>query len=107
MSFRSQLEADLYNVFFNPAEFGEKGEIAGHDNVPMVVESLELEMPPTASDSRPGLTYEGVTVHVAASDVPEPLFVNKKTTFRHEEWFVLSSGCDEGMKTIQLYREQA
>ena len=107
MNFKQQLEADIHDVFLNPDEFGEKGEIAGHENVAMVVETLELEMPPSAADDRMGVTYEGVTVYVSAQDVPDNLLVNKKTTFRHEEWFVLSCACDEGLKTVRLYRELA
>ncbi len=102
--FKRQLERDIHSVFLNLAEFGEKGELAGHEQVPMVVETLALEMP-SGSDDRP-VNYEGITVYVAASDVPDELLAMRKTTFRHEEWFVLSSGCDCGMKTIQLYRER-
>lgn len=107
MSFKSQLEDDIFAVFLNGDEFGEKGEIAGHEAAPMLVEALELEMPPAASDERPGLTYEGVAVYVAESDVPENLLVNRKTTFRHEEWFVLACASDGGLKKISLYRERA
>lgn len=105
--FKKQLEKDIFNVFLNLEEFGERTEICGHQNVPVVVESLALELPPSASDHRQGVSYEGVTVHVAASDVPEELFPQKAVTFKGEEWFVLSSACDLGLKTIQLYRERA
>lgn len=105
--FKLQLEKDIHQVFLNLAEFGERGEIAGHENVPMVVETLALETPPSSADERVAVSYEGITVHVAAADVPDELLALRKTTFRHEEWFVLSSGCDCGLKTIQLYRERA
>ena len=36
MSFKAQLEEDLRTVFFNPAEFGEQVELAGHEGVPCV-----------------------------------------------------------------------
>ena len=52
-------------------------------------------------------SYEGVTVYVAAADVPEELLAQKTVSFKDEEWFVLSSACDCGLKTIQLYRERA
>lgn len=107
MSFKSQLEEDIFAVFLNEDEFAEKGEIAGREDVPMVVEALELEMPPSASDERPGISYEGVAVYAAAADVPENLLANRKTTFRHEEWFVLASILDGGMKKISLYRERS
>ena len=107
MSFKQDVENDIFAVFLNLEEFGERAEIAGHRDVPMVVESLALEMPPSASDGRGGVSYEGLTVYVAASDVPEELFPQKTVTFRDEEWFVLSSACDCGLKTIQLYRERA
>ena len=106
-SFKNDVENDLHGVFLNIEEFGERAEIAGHHNVPMVVETLALEMPPSASDERGGVSYEGVSVYVAASDVPEELFAQKTVTFKDEEWFVLSSACDGGLKTIQLYRERA
>lgn len=105
--FKQQLENDIHAVFLNQDEFGERGELAGHENVPMVVETLALEMPPSASDERQGVSYEGVTVYVSASDVPEELFAQKTVTFKNEEWFVLSSACDGGLKTVQLYRERA
>lgn len=105
MSFNSQLEKDLQTVFLNSLEFGEKGEIAGHESVPMVVESLALEMAGASFNDSLSVNHEGVTVYVSASDVPDNLLAGRKTTFRHEEWFVLSCACDCGMKTIQLYRE--
>ena len=36
MSFKAQLEKDLHAVFFDPAEFGEQVELAGHEGVPYV-----------------------------------------------------------------------
>ncbi len=107
MSFKKDVENDIFSVFLNLDEFGERGEIAGQRDVPMVVESLALEMPPSSSDERQGVSYEGVTVYVAASDVPDELFPQKAVTFKGEEWFVLSAACDCGLKTIQLYRERA
>lgn len=104
--FKQQLENDIHAVFLNPDEFGERGELAGHENVPMVVETLALETPPSGSDERVAVSYEGITVYVAASDVPDELLAMRRTTFRHEEWFVLSSCCDCGLKTVQLYRER-
>ena len=106
-NFKREIENDIHRVFLNTDEFGEMGEIAGHHNVPMVVESLALELPPSSADGRQGLAYEGVTVYVAASDVPDDLFPQKAVSFMGEEWFVLAAACDMGMKTIQLYRERA
>lgn len=104
--FKRQVQDDIHRVFLNPCEFGERGEIAGHCAVKMLVETLALETPPSSADERP-VSYEGVTVYVAASDVPEELFAQKAVTFRGENWFVLSATCDCGLKTIQLYRERA
>ena len=105
--FREQIERDIQDVFINLEEFGERAEIAGHRSVPLVVESLALEMPPSAADGRQGVSYEGVTVYVAAADVPDELYPQKAVSFKNEEWFVLSAACDMGVKTIQLYRERA
>lgn len=105
--FKNQLEYDIHEVFLNLDEFAEYGEFAGHEMVPMVVEALALDMPPSSSDDRVAVSYEGVAVHVAAADVPDELLTMRKTTFRHEQWFVLSSGCEGGLKTVQLYRERA
>lgn len=107
MTFKQEIENDIHGVFLNLEEFGERAEICGHRDVPMVVESLALEMPPSSSDERQGVSYEGVTVYVAAADVPEELLAQKTVSFKDEEWFVLSSACDCGLKTIQLYRERA
>ena len=68
MSFKAQLEEDLHAVFFNPAEFGEQVELAGHEGVPCVYEPLELT--PSEGHDRPAVSYEGVTIYVAAADVP-------------------------------------
>lgn len=106
MTFKSRLAADLHAVFLNAAEFAELAEVAGHPAVPVVMEKLELELP-EASDHRPGVSYEGVTLHVAASDVPDDLRTARTTTFRGEEWYVLSADCDAGLKSIRLYRERA
>lgn len=51
MTFKAQLEKDLHLVFFDPAEFGEQVELAGHEGVPCVYEPLEMEMP-LSSDGR-------------------------------------------------------
>lgn len=104
--FKSQVERDILAVFLNTAEFGERGELAGHENIKMVVETLMLEMPPSSSDQRVDVNYEGVTVYASAPDVPDELLAGRKTTFRGEEWFVLSSDCNHGLKTVRLYRER-
>lgn len=105
MSFKSQVEADIHAVFLNTGDFGERAEVAGHPAVPVVEEALELEMP-QSSDERPGVSYEGVTLYVAASDVPDDLRTGKRTTYRGEEWYVLSASCEAGLRTIRLYRER-
>lgn len=106
MTFKSQLAADLHAVFLNTAEFADLAEVAGHPAVPLVEEKLELTLP-EVSDHRPGVSYEGVTLYVAAEDVPDDLRTAKTTTFRGEQWYVLSADCDAGLKIIQLYRERA
>lgn len=106
MTFKAQLAADLHAVFLNAAEFAELAEVAGHPSVPVVAEKLELELP-EVSDHRPGVSYEGLTLHVAASDVPDDLRTGKTATFRGEQWYVLQASCDAGLRTIQLYRERA
>lgn len=106
MSFKAQVESDIHAVFLNPAEFGDTAEVAGHPAVPLVEEKLGLEMP-QSSDDRPDVSYEGVTLYVAASDVPDDLRTARTTTFRGEEWYVLSADCDAGLKILRLYRERA
>ena len=99
MSFKEQLEEDLHAVFFNPAEFGEQVELAGHEGVPCVYEPLELT--PSEGNDRPAVSY------VAAADVPGELRPHRETTFRGQRWFVLESSSGETMRTIRLYRERA
>ena len=106
MSFKGQLEEDLHTVFFNPAEFGECLELAGHEGVPCVYEPLEMEMP-LSSDGRSAVSYEGVTIYVAAVDGPDELKTGRTTTFRNERWYVLSADAHEHMRTIRLYRERS
>ena len=103
--FKDQLEEDLSAVFLNPEEFGEICEIAGHKDVAAVISSLELEMPPAGVDD-PGAGFEGVEVAVAASSVPDRLLPNRRTTFNGEEWFVLSTSEEMGLRMIRLYRER-
>lgn len=105
MSFKSQVQADIHAVFLNPRGFAELAEVAGHPSVPVVEENLELELP-QLSDDRPGMSYEGVTLYVAESDVPDDLRTGKATTYRGEQWYVLSTDCEAGLKTIRLYRER-
>lgn len=106
MTFKAQLAADIHAVFLNPAEFADLAEVAGHPDVPVVEENLELELP-QLSDDRPGVSYEGVTLYVAESDVPDDLRTAKTTTYRNEKWYVLSTDCEAGLRTIRLYRERA
>lgn len=106
MSFKSQIAADLHAVFLDPAEFADVAEVAGHAAVPLVAEKLDLELP-LLSDERPGVSYEGITLYVAAADLPDDLRTATQTTFRGEPWFVLSCACDAGLKILQLYRERA
>ncbi|WP_288230898.1 nitrate reductase [uncultured Desulfovibrio sp.] len=109
MNFKEQLALDARDVFLNLEEFAETGELAGHDGISMVVEALDLEMSP-GGEGRTAVSYEGVTIHVAAGDVPDDLLPDRETTFRHERWFVLhadSADSDEAMRVIQLYRERA
>lgn len=106
MSFQEQLEEDLHTVFFNPAEFGEQVELAGHEGVPCVYEPLEMEMP-SGSDGRDAVSYEGVTIYVAAVDVPDELLTGRATTFCGERWHVLDADAHEHMRTIRLYRERS
>lgn len=106
MNFKAQVQADIHAVFLNQEEFGERAELAGHPAVPLVEEKLELELP-ADSDHRPGVSYEGVTLYVAAEDVPDDLRTAKTTTFRGELWYVLQADCDAGLKIIRLYRERA
>lgn len=105
--FKEQIERDIHDVFLNFEDFGERAELAGHADVPVVAETLALEMPPSAADPREGVSYEGVTLYVNSSDVPEELFPQKTVTYNNEEWFVLSASCEMGMRTIQLYRERS
>ncbi len=105
-AFKQALLDDIHAVFLNPNEFGDPVELAGHSEVMAVVETLELEAP-DAGDGRPGVSFEGVAVYVAQSDVPDVLLTGKKTTFQGEEWFILSTEELEGMRKISLYRERA
>lgn len=107
MSFKEDVKNELSSTFLNLDEFGELSEIAGHNAVRAVQESLELDLPPSASDARLGVEYEGITLYVADSDIPEMLKTQKETSFNGEKWFVLSCARDCGLKIIQLYRERA
>lgn len=104
MTFKAQLEKDLHTAFFNPSEFGEQVELAGHADVPCVYEPLELA--PSDGHDRPAVGYEGVTIYVAAADVPDELRPHRETTFRGQRWFVLEASSREAMRTIRLYRER-
>ncbi len=106
MSFQDDVVDDARDVFLNLEEFAETGELAGHDGISMVVEALDLEMSP-GGEGRTAVSYEGVTIHVAAGDVPDDLLPDRETTFRHERWFVLHADSGETMRVIQLYRERA
>ena len=69
MTFTEQLEADLHNVFLNPAEFGETINLNGRAMM-AVVEAFDVEFD-HAEGFRPGVSLEGVALHVAESDAPD------------------------------------
>lgn len=104
-SFVRMLDADVHDVFLDPAEFGELAELAGHPDIPVVLEPLELEFP-GAADTREGVGFEGVTLYVASADVPDMLLPGRVTTFRDERWHVLGSDRQGQIRKIELYRER-
>ncbi|WP_297829244.1 hypothetical protein [uncultured Desulfovibrio sp.] len=106
MTFREQLLRDARDVFLNPSEFAEIGELAGHDGISLLVAPCELQMPPDG-DSRQGVSYESVAVVVHADDVPETLLTGRATTLNGEEWTVLSATARGEVRRLVLWREKA
>lgn len=103
LSFRRMLREDVDAVFLNTAEFAEPAELAGHMDVPCVVEPLELEL---GDAGRGAVSYEGVTIFVAADRMPDILLPGRTTTFRGERWQVLNADCGDALRIIRLYRER-
>ena len=83
MTFTEQLEADLHNVFLNPAEFGETINLNGRVMM-AVVEAFDVEFD-HAEGFRPGVSLE--------------------VRFNGEVWFVLEAHRDGCLRTIRIYRE--
>lgn len=103
LSFRRMLREDVDAVFLNEAEFAEPAELAGHRDVPCIVEPLELEQ---GDAGRGAVSYEGVTIFVAADRMPDTLLPDRVTTFRGERWQVLDADCGDALRIIRLYRER-
>ncbi len=104
-AFKDQIARDIHAVFLNPKEFAEIQELAGKE-VPIVSEMLEMAQSDSSDGERMGVSYEGVTLYVALSDVPDKFMPNKKTTYRGEDWWVLDANREE-LRTIRLYRERS
>lgn len=103
MTFTEQLEADLHNVFLNPAEFGETINLNGRAMM-AVVEAFDVEFD-HAGGFRPGVSLEGVALHVAESDAPDEFRSGREVRFNGEVWFVLEANRDGCLRTIRIYRE--
>ena len=104
MDFREMLAADLREVFLNPGEFAEAVELAGHEGILCLCEPLTLES--SEGNDRPLVSYEGLTLYLAAADLPEDPLPDRKISFQHEDWHVLRAERDGGLLTLQLYRER-
>lgn len=103
MTFMDQLESDLHTVFLNAGEFGEAIHLDSR-TVTAVVESFPVEFD-HAAGFRPGVSLEGVTLHVAERDVPDEFRAGREVMFNGERWFVLDANRDGCLRTIHLYRE--
>lgn len=103
MTFRDQLESDLHNVFLNPEEFGEAINLDGHA-MKAVAEAFPVDFD-QAVGFRPGVSLEGVTLHVAEADAPGEFRSGREVRFNGERWFVLDADRDACLRTIRLYRE--
>ena len=102
-SFREQLEADIHDVFLNTAEFGQTINLNGQ-TMKAVVEAFEVQAD-QSDEERPGLSMEGLVLHVAESDAPGEFRYGRVIQFNGEKWFVLDANRDECLRTIRIYRE--
>lgn len=105
MDFRETLAAELREIFLNPAEFAEAVELAGHEGIPCIREPLTLES--SEGNDRLAVSYEGLTLSLAAADLPENPLPGRKISYQHEQWYVLRAERDGGLLTLQIYRERA
>ncbi len=103
MSFKSQIEADLHDVFLHPEEFGEAINLDGRAMM-AVVEAFPVDFD-QAAGFRPGVSLEGVALHVAESNAPGEFRSGREVRFNGERWFVLDADRDGCLRTIRLYRE--
>lgn len=105
MDFRDTLADDLRAIFCNPSEFAEAVELAGHEGICCIIEPLTLES--SEGTDRPAVSYEGLTLSLAAADLPEEPLPGRKISYQHEQWYVLRAERDGGLLTLQIYRERA
>ncbi len=103
MSFKDQLLSDIQDVFLNPDEFGEAINLNGR-TMPAVVEAFDVAFD-QAVGFRPGVSLEGVALHVAEADAPDECRSGREVRFNGERWFVLDANRDACLRTIRLYRE--
>ncbi len=102
-AFRQQINDDLHRVFLNPDEFGEAINLNGR-TITAVVEAFPVDFD-QAAGFRPGVSLEGVTLHMAEADAPDEFRSGREVRFNGERWFVLDADRDGCLRTIHLYRE--
>lgn len=102
-TFKQQLDDDIARVFLNPDEFGETINLNGRTMI-AVVEAFDVDFD-QAAGFRPGVSLEGVALHVAEADAPDELRAGREVRFNGERWFVLDANRDACLRTIRLYRE--
>lgn len=103
MSFKEQLLTDIQDVFLNLSEFGEWITLNGR-RIQAVVEAFDVEFDQTAG-YRPGVSLEGLVLHVSECDAPDEFRAGKEIRFNNESWFVLDANRDGCLRTIRIYRE--
>ncbi len=103
MSFKDQLLTDIQDVFLNLNEFGEWISFNGR-RIQAVVEAFDVEFD-HAEGFRPGVSLEGLVLHVSECDAPGDFRAGKEIRFNDESWFVLDANRDGCLRTIRIYRE--
>ncbi|MDE7064424.1 MAG: nitrate reductase [Desulfovibrionaceae bacterium] len=105
MKLEEAMRQEVGRVFLNPEEFGEEITLNGR-RIVAVADDRGISFSEDA-DHRPGVTFENVTLCVAADEAPGDWLPGTQVSYNNECWHVLSAPEAGGMRIISLYRERA
>lgn len=93
---------DMNSVFFNVDEFGTEVDIDGTTMV-VIIDNEKLDKY-KQKNGEEGLSEAELLFYVAESEFEEPLFIDKRLEFNHENYWIQSLKTDNRMYEVVLSR---